>query len=312
MRQSSDFYLKVADKQNSLLDQLRKTGSSSNIYLPTLDTSKQESENPYQNMSNGNQNSKIDLSIEEDKPLESHYDTRKILGETRYHHNIKNSISNRQHCKHFDLVIIILSDLTSFCSSASTTMTHLSIAFSKDSLCSIPKSTDPKIKVMPSCLQKRDDQIIIALTKNCNEKREIFNDLDCEYQSHKAKLEEVKLKHDDFMAEIQNWSSNRRQLEQKAFLENELDTVLVQKSQLKHDLKDIEHRYESESNMIISELDQLKEEIIEKKRISKAFKIQEELVNLKINPMKQELTELYDSKSAFEENITQIEEVHQQ
>jgi len=56
----------------------------------------------------------------------------------------------------------------------------------------------------------------------------------------------------------------------------------------------------------------LKEEIIEKKRINKAFKIRDELINLRINPMKQELKELEESKAIFEENLAQIHEVFQQ
>ena len=53
----------------------------------------------------------------------------------------------------------------------------------------------------------------------------------------------------------------------------------------------------------------MKDQIIEKKRISKAFKIQEELVNLRINPMKQQLQELIGSKTIYEDNLQQLDEV---
>ena len=53
----------------------------------------------------------------------------------------------------------------------------------------------------------------------------------------------------------------------------------------------------------------MKDQIIEKKRISKAFKIQEELVNLRLNPMKQQLQELIGSKTIYEDNLQQLDEV---
>ena len=53
----------------------------------------------------------------------------------------------------------------------------------------------------------------------------------------------------------------------------------------------------------------MKDQIIEKKRISKAFKIQEELVNLRLNPMKQQLQELIASKTIYEDNLQQLDEV---
>ena len=38
----------------------------------------------------------IYITIDEEKTLESHYDTRKILGETRYQQNIKKSLKSKQ------------------------------------------------------------------------------------------------------------------------------------------------------------------------------------------------------------------------
>ena len=66
MRQSSEFYLNVAKKQQSLLEQFKRTSSWASIWienkhsnkievsLPTLET-KPNDENPYQNLFIGKQ-----------------------------------------------------------------------------------------------------------------------------------------------------------------------------------------------------------------------------------------------------------------
>ena len=98
-------------------------------------------------------------------------------------------------------------------------------------------------------------------------------------------------------------------IKSKAYYESELDSINQQKHELINSLNQTEQRYSVETRTIINELDILKDQIIEKKRISKAFKIQEELVNLRLNPMKQQLQELIGSKTIYEDNLQQLDEV---
>lgn len=53
-------------------------------------------------------------------------------------------------------------------------------------------------------------------------------------------------------------------------------------------------------------------ESLKNSKISKAFRIREELINFHINPLKAELDELLESKGIFEDNIRQIDEVYSQ
>jgi hypothetical protein len=52
--------------------------------------------------------------------------------------------------------------------------------------------------------------------------------------------------------------------------------------------------------------------LLKNKRINKAFKIRDEIINFRINPLRQEMYELHESKTIFEENLMQLEEVYAQ
>ena len=175
--------------------------------------------------------------------------------------------------------------------------------------------------------------MLIALRENLDSKREVYNQLDSEYQSKKSNLEVIKQKQDELMTEIQDCFKNTKINEDgnpdnfsyinssmqgaanssySESLNNELDSILMHKSSLKSDMSEIESQYINESNSIMSELDSLTTQIIEKKKVYKAFKIQEELINLRINPMKSELNELLDTRRSFEDNLNQVYEVELQ
>ena len=209
------------------------------------------------------------IAIEEPRPLESHYDTRKILGETRYRQ--KQQHSTRNYLQAYESV------------------------------------TQYKEKWGPSCMQKKHYQALIESLQTLDEK--------CRAQ--KQKLESLREKQDKVMQDITAWSQKSKQQEKRAkeeklFLEKELENTIKERSMLKEDMKQNEEKYNVEITNIMCELDTLREQISEKKRINKAYKIREEMLNFRINPLKQELEELNISKTIFEENLVQINEVYNQ
>jgi len=153
--------------------------------------------------------------------------------------------------------------------------------------------------------------------KNYNTQADSLNQIQDSYQKQKEKLEVLKNKLDQLMQEIEAWSQNRKLAEsntqqQKADLEDKLQQTIQERSSLKQDMEKHEESHNEQIDNIIQELDQLREQISEKKRINKALKIREELINFRINPMKRELSALQESKLIFEENWCQLTEVYSQ
>jgi chromosome segregation ATPase len=284
MRQSSEFYLSIAKKQQNLLEQFKNTSKGANIgirgnqkykvemSLPSLEA-KIEDENPYQNLLQGNLNLNFagynDASIEDGQIRDPNYDTKKILGETRYKQ--KNQSSTRGYMQAYKSV------------------------------------NNYKEQLGSDCMQKKHWK---SLSDN-------LSDLEDKYRSQKKKLEHLKEKLDLLMGEIEAWSTQRRQIErntqqQKELLEKELEETIKERSQLKENMDLNEEKFNAQIDNIMQELDHLRMQISEKKKVNKALKIREEIINFRINPMKQELEELKESKTIFQDNMVQIEEVNSQ
>lgn len=85
-----------------------------------------------------------------------------------------------------------------------------------------------------------------------------------------------------------------------------------ERSALKDKARQIDQKYNSEIHKINHELDKLRVQISEKRKITKAFKIREELINLHISPMRMELNELIESKDILKDNLRNIREVYSQ
>lgn len=146
---------------------------------------------------------------------------------------------------------------------------------------------------------------------------EVLQELEQKYNNQKQKLEDLKDKQDHLMTDIEAWSFHRKQVEkdtqnQKTQLEQELEDTIRERSSLKENMELNEQKYVEQIDSIMQELDELREQITEKKRINKAFKIREEMLNFRVNPLKQDLEELKESKSIFEDNLVQLNEVYNQ
>lgn len=63
-----------------------------------------------------------------------------------------------------------------------------------------------KTGIASNCMQKKQDQMIIALSRNFEDKRDHFTGLDSQYKLQKEKLENLKIKQEKLMKEIENWS----------------------------------------------------------------------------------------------------------
>lgn len=164
-----------------------------------------------------------------------------------------------------------------------------------------------KEKMASTCMQRKHYQLTI----------EVLEELEAKYTNQKQKLENLKEKQDKLMGEIEAWSQQRKQIEQqskeeKIRLEKLLQDTIRERSCLKENMEVNEKKFECQIDNIMCELESLKNQITEKKRINKAFKIREEMLNIRLNPLKQELSDLQESKSIFEDNLYQLNEVYNQ
>lgn len=126
-----------------------------------------------------------------------------------------------------------------------------------------------KTAIASNCMQKKQDQMIIALSRNFEDKRDQFACFDSQYKLQKEKLENLKYKQEKLMKEIENWSWQRKKIEknaieQKLFLEKELEATIKERVSLREDVRLIDEKYNSQTKKINYELDRLRERICEK------------------------------------------------
>ena len=171
------------------------------------------------------------LHLDNDKTFESSYNTRKTLGENRY--SQKQTYSTRSDTNGWDSI------------------------------------TNFKIGVASNWMQKKQDQMIIALSRNFEDKRDQFESYDSQYKLQKDKLENLKIKQEKLMKEIENWSWHRKKIEknaieQKLFLEKELENNIKERVSLREDARLIDEKYNNQIKKINNDLDNLREQIYEK------------------------------------------------
>lgn len=62
-------------------------------------------------------------------------------------------------------------------------------------------------------MQRKEDQMIIALTRNFEVKRDFFEQVNAQYLKHKDRLENLQFKQEAVMREIEEWSVRRKVIE---------------------------------------------------------------------------------------------------